>query len=315
MIRDPALVLVAGDDLRNVPELAGPIEVEGLRVVAREGAGAGDLLEQAGGNRCDLVILAASRGDADGAGLLRRLTGDARFRDVPVIVLAAAVTPRQVRDGLAAGAFCCLARPCDTEVLRTAVRAALAERVARRARSEGARGRVPPLLAPPGGRFELRTLEEARWLSALLAAEFPDPATAGLGLLELIVNAVEHGNLGISTEEKSRLLSHGAWEEEVNRRLDLGENIAKRVRVDLRRDARSITVAISDEGPGFEWERFSDLDPARALAPNGRGIALARRLAFPDLEYLGCGNQVRVVVALPPGADADAGSSEHGVVA
>lgn len=146
------------------------------------------------------------------------------------------------------------------------------------------------------GLFELRTLCEARQLAAFLAAQFPDPAAAALGLIELMVNAVEHGNLGISTDEKADLLRRGVWEQEVQRRLLLPENASKRVRVELCRAARSLTLLIHDDGPGFDWRQYCELDPARALEPNGRGIALARQIAFPDLEYLGGGNVARVVV-------------------
>lgn len=157
----------------------------------------------------------------------------------------------------------------------------------------------PPWAGPAPvreGPFELRTLDEARQLAACLAAQFPDPAAAALGLIELMVNAVEHGNLGISTAEKADLLRRGVWEEEVGRRLGLPENAAKRVRVELCREARSLTLLIRDDGPGFDWRQYCELDPARAQEPNGRGIALARQLAFPDLEYLGGGNVARVVV-------------------
>ncbi len=165
------------------------------------------------------------------------------------------------------------------------------------------------------GRFELRTLDEARRLASALATRFPDPAAAGLGLLELIVNAVEHGNLGISTAEKARLLRSGTWEVEVRRRLALPANAAKRVRVELRRDESSLTVLVSDDGPGFDWTRFRELDPARAFEPNGRGIALARQLSFPEMEYIGRGNAVRVVVALPVADESAAVPAGQGVPA
>jgi hypothetical protein len=55
--------------------------------------------------------------------------------------------------------------------------------------------------------------------------------------------------------------------------------------------------AIRDCGAGFAWERFLSLDETRAFHPNGRGIALARNIAFRTLEYRGCGNEV-VVSAL-----------------
>ena len=39
----------------------------------------------------------------DGMALLRRMKGDARFSDVPVIMQTAAAAPDQVQEGLAAG--------------------------------------------------------------------------------------------------------------------------------------------------------------------------------------------------------------------
>jgi len=127
--------------------------------------------------------------------------------------------------------------------------------------------------------------------------------TAALGLAELMVNAVEHGNLQISTSEKSELLRQGVWEEEVRRRLLLPENAAKRVRVELRREGCELVLVIRDDGPGFDWEQYCNFDPVRAEEPNGRGIALVRQLAFPNLEYLSAGNIARVVVQMKPMID------------
>jgi len=58
---------------------------------------------------------------------------------------------------------------------------------------------------------------------------------------------------------------------------------------------------VRDEGPGFRWREFLELDPSRAFAPNGRGIALARELAFSGLEYKDPGNLVVAIVALESG--------------
>ena len=48
------------------------------------------------------------------------------------------------------------------------------------------------------GTFRFRTLEDARALAAAFAALCEEPDLAGMGLVELLVNAVEHGNLGIT---------------------------------------------------------------------------------------------------------------------
>ncbi len=44
-----------------------------------------------------------------------------------------------------------------------------------------------------------------------------------MGLSELLVNAIEHGNLEIGYDEKSRLLQSEGWQGEIDRRLALPE--------------------------------------------------------------------------------------------
>ena len=53
-------------------------------------------------------------------------------------------------------------------------------------------------------------------------------------------------------------------------------------------------VSIADEGPGFAWQEYLTISPDRAFAPNGRGIAVSRQMAFVDMQYLGSGNKVEV---------------------
>jgi len=140
--------------------------------------------------------------------------------------------------------------------------------------------------------FELRTAEEAGRLALFLAQAAPRPDSALLGLAELLLNAVEHGNLGITYAEKAELKRLDRWQEEVDRRSALRENHHKRVRVRFSREEGQLIFRISDDGPGFEWAKYLDLDPARAIDPNGRGIALARLTSFDSLDYPGCGNTV-----------------------
>ena len=119
-----------------------------------------------------------------------------------------------------------------------------------------------------------------------------------MGLAELLVNGVEHGNLGIDFETKGRLKEDGTWAEEVAERLTWPEHRDKRVRLSVSRDGGRWCFAIRDEGQGFDWQRFSELDPSRAFAPNGRGIVLARQIAFEEVRYLGCGNEVHAWVSV-----------------
>jgi anti-sigma regulatory factor (Ser/Thr protein kinase) len=125
------------------------------------------------------------------------------------------------------------------------------------------------------------------------------PDLAATGLTELLVNAIEHGNLGISYAEKKRLRLEGGWNDEVARRQRLPEYRDREVRVRVARRPDCFEFTVSDEGAGFDWRRYLDFDPERAADPNGRGIAMARLLSFSRLEYLGSGNAVVAAVAIP----------------
>jgi anti-sigma regulatory factor (Ser/Thr protein kinase) len=142
------------------------------------------------------------------------------------------------------------------------------------------------------GEFTFRTLEEARGIAATLAGLCRDGTGSGLGLVELLVNAVEHGNLGITYAEKSRLRQTFEWEHEIDRRLATEPYASRRARVTLRRDGNEIEFIVTDEGNGFDWKPYLNLDPDRAYDLNGRGIAMAKMLGFNSLEYQGKGNVV-----------------------
>jgi hypothetical protein len=99
--------------------------------------------------------------------------------------------------------------------------------------------------------FTFRTLAEAKDLASHIASFFPDPPAAAYGLLELMVNAVEHGNLGITYQEKSLLLSQGLWQQEVERRLALPENQDKYAQLTFSELDNIFRINIKDQGPGL----------------------------------------------------------------
>ncbi|HSM76964.1 MAG TPA: PAS domain S-box protein, partial [Bryobacteraceae bacterium] len=157
------------------------------------------------------------------------------------------------------------------------------------------------------GRFELQTLSEAKHLAELLAYAFPDPARAQLGITELLVNGVEHGNLDISYDEKTGLLEQGKLDEELARRLALPDYARRRVRVTTARTDTELRLAIVDEGKGFDWSQY--LDPGREPSggSHGRGIAMSKLISFDHLEYRDRGNHVVVTTRLagpPAGSEA-----------
>ena len=132
----------------------------------------------------------------------------------------------------------------------------------------------------------------------LLASTCPDPGNRALGLKELFFNAIEHGNLGITYDEKTRLEKEDSWKEELQRRLNLPENQDKYVVVHLERHAHEIVFIITDQGAGFDWRPYETMDPQRMFDSHGRGIAMARSLCFDELRYRGRGNEVMAIISL-----------------
>jgi DNA-binding response OmpR family regulator len=230
----------------------------------------------------------------DGLSLLKRIKLDLRMRHLPVIMQTAAANPEQVSEGLAAGAHYYLTKPFRSEALLAIVRAALHDRArwADVSQRMANHSRAVQLLTQ--GRFVLTTLDEAEAVAGLLALSALDGETVAMGLAELLVNGIEHGNLGIDFKTKARLKSEERWLEEVMRRQQLPENQGKQVIVVAEASDSLMKVSIADEGPGFAWQEYLTISPDRAFAPNGRGIAVSRQMAFVDMQYLGSGNKVEV---------------------
>lgn len=146
-------------------------------------------------------------------------------------------------------------------------------------------------------KFRFQTLDEAKKIVRQLADFYPDSETAFYGLHEMVVNAIEHGNLGIGCKTKSKLLRDGGWQQEIERRMAMKKNADKYVQLTFEKTASSITVRIKDQGDGFDWKPYLEL-VEHSLAPNGRGIATTKAMSFPELKYNGNGNEVVCTVKL-----------------
>jgi hypothetical protein len=149
------------------------------------------------------------------------------------------------------------------------------------------------------GVASFHTIDEALALAKRLVKEVcPDHPDVALGLVELMINAVEHGNLGITYDEKSELGLVEQWDAEIEKRLNLSKNQKKSATIHWERNSEEIVFTIYDQGDGFDWHPYMCADQQRINDLHGRGIAMARVLSFTHLEYQGCGNIVRAVVKL-----------------
>lgn len=294
MAADVAQVLLVDDNLLERRLLSVHLQRAGYDPrMARDGAEAWEVLE-ADPSFFDVVVLDRNMPRMSGLELLEKMKGHPRLRMIPVILQTAAIAREEMLEGIRAGASYYLTKPVDPEMLLEVVRTAANDYAETRELQSQLREGLETLRLMDRAEFTVRTVRDAKAIGSILANVCADPFSAVIGLTELLLNSVEHGNLGISYEEKSAL-SKEKWIEELDRRLALPENASKRVQVLFERDGQLARFTIRDEGPGFDSSRFLEIDPQRAFDTHGRGIAMARRLSFESLEYRGSGNEVVAV--------------------
>ncbi len=240
-----------------------------------------------------LVLLDRRLPLLDGLQILHRIKQEPQIRDVPVVFMSGLNSEKQIADGIEAGAYYYVTKPFPPLLLVTIVRAALENFTAQRVLRAELESSINAVSLLASGVFRFRHLSEARALAGLLAKCCARPAQTVTGLWELLLNAIEHGNLNITYAEKSQLIEGDGLRAEIERRLATAEYNARQVEVEVAREGQEVLFTIRDDGAGFNPERYLDFDPARATHAHGRGIAMARSFSFKRVEYLGNGNVVR----------------------
>jgi CheY-like chemotaxis protein len=290
-------VLAVDDEKLNLKILDMHLREAGFEtVLAEDGRAALRSLEE----HPDIAVILLDRmmPKMDGMACLREIKADARLRDIPVIMQTAAAATEQVLQGINAGVYYYLTKPYDERILLGIIRSALDDAKKRRKIKEKVTHHFRILSLMKHSIFYFRTLDEAKMLAFGIGSCFPDSRNTAFGLHELLINAIEHGNLGITYAEKTELVLSGGWFAEVERRLADPLYAEKEAQLTFHAVKDAITVNIKDAGQGFDWEQYLELSPERAADVHGRGISAARAMSFDSLEYLGRGNEVEVKVFL-----------------
>jgi PAS domain S-box-containing protein len=118
-----------------------------------------------------------------------------------------------------------------------------------------------------------------------------------LCLREIIINAIEHGNLRINYAEKSRVQREGAYIEFLRARQHAPETRDKTVTVEYSLDSKRAWFRITDMGAGFDHRAMRKRTAAQineSGQSHGRGILLARN-EFDVVRYNEIGNSVLLI--------------------
>ncbi len=287
-----ATILIVDDEPINLDIIRAHLENDHYDLVtATNGEQAWELL-QARPGEFDVIILDRMMPGMDGMQVLSNIKEHDSMERIPVVMQTAKAESVEIVEGLKAGAYYYLTKPYDGDVLKTIVRSAVNDRLHDKALQESLREGRKIFDLMTFGRFRIHNLRECNLVASQVAHLCPEPHRVVTGISELLINALEHGNLKIGYEEKSNLMRRGMWQIEVERRLNSRKHRGGFIELEFNVADDRVQIRIRDQGQGFDWTPYMDFDPDRAFDPHGRGIAVARLSSFDELEYIGDGNEV-----------------------
>lgn len=284
-------VMAVDDDDINLEILIKNLKDSGYDTIAcKDGAAAWSQMND-NPQSVDIVLLDKMMPKMNGMDVLSKMKEHSMLKNVPVIIQTGDVGSEQFRMGMEKGAYYYLCKPFDPSLMVAMVNAASRDWIQRNSLYEQMKNERSLSEMIKDGRFVFKTMTEAAKLALALSHNAEKPDRINTALLELMVNSVEHGMLGIGNEEKGKLLAKNSLSDEIERRSVLEENLQKYVEVSVQTIDDLVTVTICDNGEGFNWKKYLDFDPLRLTEPNGRGIATAKLMAT-HVEFNESGNQV-----------------------
>lgn len=110
---------------------------------------------------------------------------------------------------------------------------------------------------------------------------------------EILINAIEHGNLGITGREKSLAIERGDYEKLMKDRMDDPRFSKREVTLEVHMTPDELRYTVADQGDGFDYSRIFEDDPCTRIG-SGLGLFIARSF-FSGITYQGKGNRVVLV--------------------
>jgi DNA-binding response OmpR family regulator len=228
-----------------------------------------------------------------------RLAVKAAEAGLPVLTLAAAGRAGDIEIASRAGLSTIVSMPCRLAELKDALEALI-----ERTQLEGGQAQdfelndAAALLE--SCKFRFRTPADVEKLVPIIAKLFPEPERSAAGLAELMMNAIEHGNLEIGHERKAAWVARGIYRGELMKRLQTPPFSHRRAELIVNRREDGIMIVIMDEGCGFCWQdvvHSETHDDDAAAGHCGEGLARVSRESFDDVRFNQLGNQVTAFIA------------------
>lgn len=295
---DPVTALVVDDEEMTRAIVAGYLSRIGYRTLEAATLAEGWAILTDPGVTIHVALLDRRLQDGDGLDLFKRMKSVPELAEIPVILQTVSDSSAEIAAAIRAGVFYYLLKPYDGALLRSVVRAAEENSGRVKSLQGDLRSRSNAIALMRDARFQFRTPQEAQNLAITLSSIADTAQSLTFGLSEILMNAVEHGNLGIGFEAKSVLKATGTLGREIEARLASPEHRDKYATLHVERSDSRVVFTVTDMGSGFDSSAYLTVDAFQSTATHGRGIALARMVGFDELTYLGNGNRVVGIVNL-----------------
>lgn len=291
--RRNAKALVVDDSPTQVIDLQMRLVRDGFEVVTA--ASGAEALQKLAQDRPDVVLTDLAMPEMDGLELVKRIR--AGHAGLPVILLTAFGSEDTAAQALKHGAAGYVPkRLLDRDLTRTL------EEVLNLARTSHTRHQVVESITRTSTTYRLNN--DPSLIPALVNHMQEGLARSGLcdentrlrvamALREALLNAVEHGNLEVSSALRENLDdSYHNLTEERRRQKPYCD---RKVHVEVSESRNEARYVIADEGPGFDPSKLPDpTDPANLEKASGRGLLLMRSF-MDEVFYNDRGNQITLV--------------------
>lgn len=242
-------------------------------------------------NDISVVILDWQMPNMTGLEFLKWVRNRPEFENIQVIMQTSMDKTENIKEGIDAGAFYYLTKPTKKEIILSTVQSAVKEHERKLELLTSLKESQNSFRLLQHGILKYQTVKEGDFIAVRIANCCPKPESA-MFVSELLCNAVEHGNLGITYDEKTAFIEAGILQQEIDRRLLLPEYKNKFATVTITKDENKMSVLVEDEGNGFDFEKYLLIDDKRIFDNHGRGIAIAA--SYIKIKYLEKGNKVSV---------------------
>lgn len=292
-------VLIIDDDVAVLNMISDALAQHGMQVHPfSEGTGAMELLEQAREPVMDLVLSDINMEGMDGFEVIHRVK--AINPKLPVILMTGQGSLDYAIRAMRMGASNLFQKPLSIRELVNSVFHLVSVHRELRMAEAGLRGLVKEIRHFSFRSDELDIPSMVMHLTdRMVPLGFAQPGNLdviAMAYHEALVNALEHGNLGMDSSLKGDFITgQDTYAALLHSRLEDPAFASRRVDVLVSTTPEHYEVTIIDDGPGFDIRKITEISDDALTKQCGRGLALIR-MVMDEVIHNEKGNQVRLLI-------------------